>query len=167
MSIYQAALVGASSIIERILLMIARSAFAIMRKASILPLLITLLLMAACSSQMETGGPAAQFPEGSVTNEDVENLLKFDARVQDFEMDGNKLIVNVNQAWVSSPPGIQERAMGRWYGYWQAAHGGNANKLQKGVDVVARFDGKEIAHWTADGYKAPSKESMSEQAKGE
>lgn len=147
--------------------MIARSAFAVMRKASTFSALIALLLMAACSSQMETGGPAAQFPEGSVTNEDVEKLLKFDARVQDFEMDGNKLVVNVNQSWMSSPPGIQERAMGRWYGYWQAAHTGSADKLQKGVDVVARFDGKEIAHWTADGYKAPKKESENEQAKGE
>ncbi len=138
-----------------------------MRKASFLPVLIALILMAACGGHLETSGPAAQFPEGSVTNEDVEKLLKFDARVQDFEMDGNKLVVNVNQSWLSSPPGIQERAMGKWYGYWQAAHGGSAAKPQKGVDVIARFDGKEIAHWTADGYKAPKKESTSEQAKGQ
>ena len=57
--------------------------------------------------------------------------------------------------------------MGRWYGYWQAAHGGNAREVKKGVDVVARFDGKEIAQWTAEGYKAPSKEPMNEHAKGE
>ncbi|MEW6208457.1 MAG: hypothetical protein AB1631_08820 [Acidobacteriota bacterium] len=147
--------------------MIARSAFAVERKASTLFILIALILMASCSGHLETGGPAAQFPEESVAKEDVEKLLKFDARVQDFSIDGNKLIVNVNQSWMSSPPGIQERAMGRWYGYWQAAHGGSAAKLQKGVDVVARFEGKEVAHWSSDGYKVPEKESMSQQAKSE
>jgi hypothetical protein len=164
MSICQAALIGASSMIERIFLMIARSALA--GKASTLFILIALFLMAACSGHLETGGPAAQFPEESVSREDVEKLLKFDARVQDFSIEGNRLIVNVNQQWIASPPGIQERAMGRWYGYWQAANGGSAAKLQKGADVVAQFEGKEVAHWSSDGYKVPKKE-MKEQAKSE
>ncbi len=147
--------------------MIARSAVPVVRKASIFSALIALILMTACGGHPEAGGPRAQFPEGSVTNEDVEKLLKFDARVQDSRVEGNKLIVNVNQSWTSSPPGIQERAMGRWYGYWQAANGGSADKPQKGFDVVAEFNGKQIAQWTSDGYTAPEKKSASEQAKSE
>src|SRR5215470_3431786 len=100
--------------------------------------LAAILFAYACSSDTQPSATTAQYPTG--INEDVEKQLKYDARVQDYETDGDKLIVNVNQAWISSPPGMQERAVGQWYTLWQNSHGG---KQQKGPQVVVRYDGND------------------------
>lgn len=122
-------------------------------------ILIAVLMMGfGCSGHSIVGSSSAQFPAGSVSNEDVEKLLKFDARVENFQMDGNKLTVDVNSAWASSPPGMQARSIGHWYGMWQAANGGSADKQQKGYSVVVNHDGKAIAEWTPEnGYKPTAK----------
>jgi hypothetical protein len=136
------------------------------RRSALLLILFISFLTLACGSHSGAGGPAAVFPEGSVTTEEVEEALKFDARVAGHEVEGNKLIVEVNDSWMSSPPGLHERSLGKWFGMWQAAHNGSAEKQQKGVEVVARFEGREVARWTAEGYKWLG-EPESEQAKSE
>ena len=123
------------------------------RKAALLLIVLISLAALACESHSVAGGPVPIFPEGNVTNEEVEKLIRFVARVEKPEIAGDKLFVDVNQSWMSSPPGLRERSMAKWYGMWQAAHGGTPDNHKKGVDVVARFEGKEVAHWTSDGYR--------------
>ena len=112
-------------------------------------LIAATLAALGCGGEHRPGGIAPQYAAGSVSQEDVERQLRYDARVQDFDVtDDGKLIVNVNQNWVASPPGLQERAVGQWFGMWQAAQ----NK--KGVQVIVRHDGKDIASWSGEGgYK--------------
>lgn len=134
-----------------------RSKFIVRTIASFV-LVAALMIISGCGGHSIVGSSSAQFPAGSVSNEDVEKLLKFDARVDSFQMDGNKLMVDVNSSWASSPPGIQARSIGHWYGMWQAANGGSADKQQKGVSVVVNHDGKAIAEWTPEnGYRPAAK----------
>jgi len=120
--------------------------------------LVAALIGSACGGHSVIGSSSAQFPAGSVSNEDVEKLLKFDARVDDFQMDGNKLMVNVNSSWADAPPGIQSRVLGHWYGMWQAANGGSAKDQKKGVSVIVSHDGTEVAEWTPEnGYRPKAK----------
>jgi hypothetical protein len=85
---------------------------------------------------------AKQYPTG--VSEDVEQQLKYDSRVDSFEPDDENLIVNVNDAWVNSPQGMQERAVGQWYSLWHAGHSG---------DVIVKHNGNPVASWSAKGYK--------------
>jgi len=89
------------------------------------------------------------YPAG--ISEDIEQQLKYDARVDSFEPDGEDLIVNVNDTWLHSPPGMRERALGQWYSLWQPAHG-SASK------IVVRFDGSEVERWTAEKGYQPERE---------
>jgi hypothetical protein len=101
-----------------------------------------------CGGEHKLAANAPEYPAGSVSQEEIERQLKYDARVQDFEVSGDKLIVNVNQEWVASPPGLQQRSIGQWFGMWQAA------QSKKGVEVVVRHDGKDVATWSGEkGYK--------------
>lgn len=127
---------------------------AMMRTAASMVLVAALIIGSGCGSHNMMGSSSAQFPTDSVSNGDVEKLLKFDARVEDYQIDGSKLMVDVNSSWMDSPPGIQARALGHWYGMWQVANGGSANQQKKGVSVVVRHDGKDIAEWTPEnGYR--------------
>ncbi len=133
---------------------------------------LTLLLLAfglllssvGCGVHSMAGSPVAQFPDGAVTSSDVEKLLKYDARVKDFSMNGNKLVVEVNSSWMTSPPGIQERVTGQWYGQWQAANGGTAKSPKKDVSVLITNEGADIAQWTTDGFKPVAKIKAQEEA---
>lgn len=89
-----------------------------------------------------TGNPANVYPAG--VSEDVEQQLKYDARVEGFEPDGEDLIVNVNDSWASSPQGMQERAVGQWYSLWHAQHSGK---------VIVKYEGAPVATWSDEGYK--------------
>jgi hypothetical protein len=110
--------------------------------------MVVMLGATGCGGEQKLGVSAPQYPAGSVSQEEIERQLKYDARVQDFEVTGDKLIVNVNQEWMASPPGLQQRAIGQWFGMWRAAQ----NKEK--VGVVVRHDGKDVARWTGeDGYK--------------
>src|SRR5262245_14810570 len=92
------------------------------------------------------GGPAdstnaAKYPTG--ISDDIDQQLKYDARVQDSRQDGDKLVITVNEAWVSQPQGMQERALGHWFSVWKAAHGASSR-------IVVEYGGEEISSYTAD-----------------
>ena len=114
-----------------------------------------LLLAAACGGgESKPAGNLGLYSPGSKTDEDVDRELKFDARVQNYAAEGDKLIVNVNESFASAPPGIQQRALGHWYSLWQAARTAQNSKPQKDLEVVVRFEGNDLAKWTRDqGFK--------------
>jgi len=114
-----------------------------------------LLLAAACGgSESQPNTQVGLYSPGSKTDEDVDRELKFDARVQNYSAEGDKLVVNVNESFASSPPGIQQRALGHWYSLWQAARTPQNSKPQKDLEVVVRFEGNDLAKWTRDqGFK--------------
>lgn len=97
-----------------------------------------------------TGNATDEYPAG--VSEDVEQQLKYDARVESFEPDGEDLVVNVNDSWATSPQGMQERAVGQWYSLWHAQHGGK---------VIVKYDDNPVASWSVEGYK-PEKPKDSE-----
>jgi hypothetical protein len=104
-------------------------------------------------------GGGATVPEADSQNvanasaTDVENQLKFDARVQDYEIDGDKLVVNVNDSWTKSPTGIQLRVAGEWFSMWKSARSSDGNTPDD-LEVVIQHQGDKVATWTAQaGYK--------------
>ena len=107
-----------------------------------------MLFIYGCSSEPSQSGAGATYPTG--ISEDVEQQLKYDARVDSFEpSDGDSLVVNVNEAWLNSPPGMQERSLGQWYTGWHANHSGG---------VIVQHDGEKVASWTSErGYKPEAK----------
>lgn len=121
------------------------------RRAMCVLALGSMLFAYGCGSDSHQTSTAAKYPAG--ISEDIEQQLKYDARVDSFEPDGEDLIVNVNDTWLHSPPGMRERALGQWYSLWQPAHS-PASK------IVVRFDGSEVERWTAEkGYQPASKEN--------
>lgn len=107
-----------------------------------------MLFAYGCESDSHKTSSAATYPTG--ISEDIEQQLKYDARVDSFDTGrGEDLIVNVNDAWLSSPPGMQERSVGQWYTMWHASHSGG---------VIVQHDGNKIASWTSDsGFKPETK----------
>ena len=109
-----------------------------------------LLLAYGCASDSHEMSGGANYPAG--ISEDIEQQLKYDARVDSFDTssgEGEDLIVNVNDAWLSSPPGMQERSAGQWYSMWHSNHRGG---------VIIQHDGNKIASWTSDsGFKPETK----------
>jgi hypothetical protein len=110
---------------------------------------------AACGGGGADSSTAAHYPTG--ISEDLDQVLKYDSRVQDSREEGDKLVVTVNEAWVSQPQGLQERAMGHWFSMWKASHG------DKGK-IVVEYGGDEISSYTSDkGFQpAPKKEAEAE-----
>jgi hypothetical protein len=101
----------------------------------------------ACGGDDNPNNNASQYPTG--ISADIYKQLKYDARVQDYEEKGNTLEVNVNEAWMSSPPGMRERALGQWYTLWENAHG-----RQDDLKIVVRHEGNEIDGWSGEkGYQ--------------
>jgi hypothetical protein len=104
-----------------------------------------------CGSDSHHSSTGANYPVGISDN--IDQQLKYDARVDSFEPDGEDLIVNVNESWMNSPLGIRERALGQWYSLWQGSH----SKTSK---ILVKFDGTEIERWTAEkGYQPASKDN--------
>ena len=89
-------------------------------------------------------------PPANVSNQNVEDTLKFDSRVQDFDTDGDKLIVNVNESWMKSPPGLQERSVDGWLSGWKAERAGDSGSAPKGLTVLVKYDGNDVARATLD-----------------
>jgi hypothetical protein len=115
-----------------------------------------ILFLSGCGGGHTETGNTPKYPVG--VSEDIEQQLKYDARVDTFEPDGQTLVVNVNESWLHSPPGMRERALGHWYSLWQPSHGNDSK-------IVVKHDGEEIESWTADkGYQpaAKPKEGASE-----
>lgn len=104
----------------------------------------------SCGGDSTQPGATATYPTG--ISEDVEQQLKYDARVESFEAgDNDSLVVNVNDSWLNSPPGMQERSLGQWYTMWHANHSGG---------VIVQHDGNKVASWTSQhGYKPEPKQS--------
>jgi hypothetical protein len=114
-------------------------------------LVIGAMLGASCGGGSEAASIPAPSPSANVSSDDVEKSLKFDSRVQDFDTDGDKLTVNVNEHWVSSPVGMQERALKKWFADWEGARASdNGGKPPKGVTVVVTYDGNAVAKATVD-----------------
>jgi hypothetical protein len=111
----------------------------------------SLLLAISCGGQASPSGPSSQYVElgKNASGEQIEKLLKFDSRVQDFELDQDRLIVNVNQYWIQSPPGMQQQALGQWFNSWRAERSEDG-KVPKGLEVVVRFEDKDIARATPE-----------------
>ena len=109
-----------------------------------------------CGGDSTQTGNAAKYPTG--ISEDVEQQLKYDARVDSFEPDGENLVVNVNQAWINSPPGMQERAVGQWYALWHSNHSGG---------VIVQYEGNKVASWTSDRGYAPETKSAKKESHSE
>src|SRR6185369_6157531 len=71
------------------------------------------VLAVACGGgDSKSSGSVGLYSPGSKTDEDVDKELKFDARVDNYTAEGDKLVVNVNTSFASAPPGIQQRALG-------------------------------------------------------
>ncbi len=114
-------------------------------------LLGSMLFAYGCGSDSSQTSTVAKYPAG--ISEDIEQQLKYDARVDGFEPDGEDLVVNVNVSWMHSPPGMRERALGQWYSLWQPAHSA-ASK------IIVKFEGKEVERWTAEkGYQPATEEN--------
>ena len=110
----------------------------------------SMVLALGCGGGSHHTSSAEKYPAG--ISEDVEQQLKYDARVDSFTPEGDDLIVNVNDSWMHSPPGIRERALGHWFSLWKPSQN-TANK------IVVKFDGNEVERWTAEkGYEPASGE---------
>lgn len=119
-------------------------------------LLAAALFAFGCGSDSQHSSSAAKYPTG--ISEDVEQQLKYDARVDSYDTSGDTLTVNVNDAWLNSPPGMQERSVGQWYTLWHSSHSGG---------VVVQHDGNKVASWTNDGGYKPETKSKSNEAHSE
>jgi len=102
--------------------------------------------MSGCGGGTSDPAKATQYPAG--ISDDIAKQLQYDSRVQSFDVDGENLIVNVNDAWLQQPQGMQERALGGWYSAWHAEH--------KGI-VEVKSGGETVATWTAEGFKPATK----------
>jgi hypothetical protein len=110
----------------------------------------SMLFAVACGGDAAPPGSSSEYPSG--IGNDIYKQLKYDARVEDYEESGNTLVVNVNDSWTSSPPGIRARSLGQWYSLWQASHG-------TGSKIVVKHEGNEIDSWNAEkGYQPASDE---------
>src|SRR5262245_23882606 len=76
-----------------------------------------ILLFFGCGGSQTQTGNTPKYPAG--ISEDIEQQLKYDARVDSFEPDGQTLVVNVNDSWLHSPHGMRERSLGHRNSHWQ------------------------------------------------
>lgn len=128
-------------------------------------IMILSLVSAACGGDSVHMGATSNYPPGSITTEEMERRLKFDARVEDFKYEGNGLVVDVTEAWVTSPPGIQERALGEWFGMLHATKASADGKTPDGLKVIARHQGSEVATWTPqEGFRQTQAPKSGEKA---
>ena len=122
----------------------------VLRPALLALALGSVLFAFGCGGDSQQTGSAAKYPTG--ISEDIVQQLKYDARVDSFDPDGEDLVVNVNDTWLHSPPGMRERALGQWYSLWRPAHS-SASK------IVVKYEGDEVESWTAEkGYQPVTRE---------
>jgi hypothetical protein len=120
-----------------------------------------MLFASACGGDDTATNNTRQYPTG--ISDDIYKQLKYDARVQDYEEQGNTLIVNVNDSWMTSPPGMRERALGQWYGLWRNAHGN-----QDDLKIEVRHEGNALDSWSGEkGYQPASNKKASSESQAE
>jgi hypothetical protein len=120
---------------------------AMIRRALWMAAFAAMVFAYGCGTESQESSGAAKYPTG--ISEDIEQQLKYDARVESFDSGDNDLTVNVNDAWLNSPPGMQERSVGQWYSMWHSNHRGS---------VIVQHDGNKVASWSSDGgYKPETK----------
>lgn len=120
-----------------------------------------MLFANACGGDADSTNTARQYPTG--ISDDIYKQLKYDARVQDYEEQGNTLVVNVNDSWMSSPPGMRERALGQWYSLWQNAHG-----KQNDLKIMIKHEGNDLDSWSGEkGYQPAGSSKKSGEAHAE
>ena len=129
------------------------SARRVTRSLFLMSLMAATVFAFGCGSDSQHSGTATKYPTG--VSPDVEQQLKYDARVESYDTSGDTLTVNVNEGWLNSPPGMQERSVGQWYTLWHSNHSGG---------VVVQHDGNKVASWTNDGGYKPETKSKSEEA---
>jgi len=112
-------------------------------------LLALVFALSSCGGSGENN-TSSIVPPANVSNQNIEQTLKFDSRVQDFDTDGDKLIVNVNESWMKSPPGLQERAVDGWLSGWKSERAGDAGSAPKGLTVLVKYDGNDVAKATPE-----------------
>jgi hypothetical protein len=114
--------------------------------------LAAILIVQGCGSASREAGSTAAYPTG--ISEDIQQQLKYDARVDSFDAGESDLTVNVNDAWLNSPPGMQERSTGQWYSLWHSNHGGK---------VIVQNGGNKVASWSSDGGYKPEPKSKGQE----
>lgn len=109
-------------------------------------IILTSAALTGCGGHSSASGHSGQYLVRKVAPEEVEKVLKFDSRVQDFETDGTKLIINVDEVWASSTPGVKQFSLGVWFNQWKTANEEGA----RGVEVLVRHDGVDLARATQE-----------------
>jgi len=112
-------------------------------------ILALVFAISSCGGSPENNTSSIVAP-ANVSNQSIEQTLKFDSRVQDFDTDGDKLTVNVNESWMKSPPGLQERAIDGWLSGWKTERAGDGGSAPKGLTVLVKYDGNDVARATAE-----------------
>ena len=121
----------------------------VIRRTMWVALFAAVLFAFGCGSDSTQPDNTPKYPTG--ISDDIEQQLKYDARVDNFEADGDNLTVNVNDGWMHSPAGMRERTLGQWYSMWQSSH--------KASKIVVKFQGNDVETFTADkGYQPVSAE---------
>jgi hypothetical protein len=115
-----------------------------MKQALGLTLIALIFVLAACGTQSSPSGPSTQYVADR-DGESLEESLRSDSRIVDFQIEGEKLVVNVNEFWASSPPGLKQHALGQWFAKWQSE--------RKGTQVLVRYQGEDIARATSRGIE--------------
>ncbi len=114
-------------------------------------IIFTSLLLIGCGGGHEATKQQGMYAAGSKTEKDLEEMLKGDARVDSYDLQDDKLTVNIKPTLAEAPIGLQQRAVWNWYNTLQAARNGSKN-----VSVEALHEGTKVASWTAkDGFKVP------------
>lgn len=125
--------------------------------------IVAAMLFIGCSGGHEPTKQQGMYTAGSKTEKDLEDMLKADARVDSYDLQGDKLTVNIKPTLAQAPIGLQQRAVWNWYNTLQAAHNGSKN-----VAVEALYEGTKIASWSAsEGFKLPAQAKKEGEEKSE
>lgn len=97
---------------------------------------IASVALTGCGGHSGAAGKPAHYISRESDDDELDNVLKFDSRVDSYEKDGERLIIHVNDSWTSSPPGIQEFALGQWLQKWHSNNGDEVVVQSSGDDVA-------------------------------
>jgi hypothetical protein len=107
------------------------------------------LVAAGCGGEEKSSGQA--LPRATGYSADLKKTLEYDDRVLSSSEEGRKLVVMVNEKWEPTDKGNKAWALGGWFEKWQRQHGDGKNS--DGLEVVVRFNGKDLDRYTARGYE--------------